>query len=1230
MYAERYAIPLFAPASSTESPQGVLRIVNGEDNAGTVSIWAIDDAGIRTGPAIFTLNASAAIEFDAAELAAGNAAKGLSGGVGRLPREMRLEIETDLDIVPLAFARSADGTLSAVHDTVDGVTSGELGTHRYDVPIFYPASEVVQASRLRLINLEDEPASVTIRGRDDFGAEAPGGSVRLTIPAGGARSLAAQQLEAGGTGLTGRLGAGTGRWRLTVSSDRPLQAVNVATAGTGWYWNNLSTAPKRSPSWKYNSVPLFATAGTPGAPRGMLRILNGADETGTVEIWAIDDAGTRFGPVTFTLNARASAEFGAADLVSGNPAKGLSGGIGPVEGYVRLVIDTDLEIVPLAYARAADGALSAMHDTVPATAGDAAAKDTGGDAIGEAGSYRYEVPTFNPSSEAALASRLRLVNPGDDPATVTIEARDDSGAAAPGGSVALTLPGGAARTLTALRLEAGGASLTGRLGAGTGRWQLTVSSNQPLQAVNLAETSTGYLNNLSTAAASASVDDTDDHGNDRATATEVEAGSDTEGVLDSGDVDYFRIVVDAAGALEAYTSGGIDTRGWLEDANGAELGTDDDGGAGTNFRISEDVSPGTYFIRVEGYSTRVTGDYTLHVRFTESDSSGGQETAFGAGDTISGLPSGTWSPDAMSGARVETDTGATRIVLDEGGYIETGGYRYTCRSADGCEIAGGEVVSGSIVQTPATGPPPTADPVEPLSFAADSAPGSQAYTIGTSIAVLTLPEASGGEGTPTYILAPNVPGLSFDAASRSLTGTPTTAGVYAMTYTATDTGGNTATLDFTISVAASLHSNHGEWAGWVRSSRTVPDGIGRIHHVNNRFYGQFGGSLLAFREVSTIDNIWYWARDDSRDIQSPVGGAATYEDGRFYFFSHTSADTMNFLAVSHRPYDYGVRDEDADLSFHLEKYSDFGDYPDAFVDITRSDERFHVLIRASTGTTEDTYLVYTYSLDGQRDEARDIVVVPANALAYADGRLYLISGRKAIAYRMDGQRDEAADFDLYHNNRRPTGITYANGQLYVSDHGVNASDTQIFVYVAGEQADEDEASRTFGAGAEISGLPSGSWMPDTSSGARIDVVGDITSIRLDDGGYIERGGYRYVCRNAGGCDIRDGDVEWGTIVRTPGVPAPPPSFSAGTSVDDRLYTSGAAIAELTLPAASGGDGALTYALTPNVPGLDFDTATRRLTGAPTETGTYNMTLCGHRCGRKRRLADIYDRSRSGG
>ena len=81
----------------------------------------------------------------------------------------------------------------------------------------------------------------------------------------------------------------------------------------------------------------------------------------------------------------------------------------------------------------------------------------------------------------------------------------------------------------------------------------------------------------------------------------------------------------------------------------------------------------------------------------------------------------------------------------------------------------------------------------------------QTYTEGVPISPLTLPEASGGDGTLSYSLTPSVPGLTFNAATRALSGTPTTAGTYNMTYRAADGDANTAvsdtaTLTFTITV----------------------------------------------------------------------------------------------------------------------------------------------------------------------------------------------------------------------------------------------------------------------------------------------------------------------------------------------------------------------------------------------------------------------------------------------
>ena len=77
----------------------------------------------------------------------------------------------------------------------------------------------------------------------------------------------------------------------------------------------------------------------------------------------------------------------------------------------------------------------------------------------------------------------------------------------------------------------------------------------------------------------------------------------------------------------------------------------------------------------------------------------------------------------------------------------------------------------------------------------------QTFTVGTSVS-LTLPEATGGTAPYTYTLTPQPPtGLYFDAATRVLSGMPTTATpATPYTYTATDATGTTASLTFTITV----------------------------------------------------------------------------------------------------------------------------------------------------------------------------------------------------------------------------------------------------------------------------------------------------------------------------------------------------------------------------------------------------------------------------------------------
>ena len=81
----------------------------------------------------------------------------------------------------------------------------------------------------------------------------------------------------------------------------------------------------------------------------------------------------------------------------------------------------------------------------------------------------------------------------------------------------------------------------------------------------------------------------------------------------------------------------------------------------------------------------------------------------------------------------------------------------------------------------------------------------QAYTAGTTISALALPEATGGEGEITYRVSGLPAGLSFDDSTRTISGTPEAAtdGAVEVTYTAEDSEG-AATLTFSITVNPAL------------------------------------------------------------------------------------------------------------------------------------------------------------------------------------------------------------------------------------------------------------------------------------------------------------------------------------------------------------------------------------------------------------------------------------------
>ncbi|MCY4121598.1 MAG: hypothetical protein OXG72_11835 [Acidobacteria bacterium] len=623
--------------------------------------------------------------------------------------------------------------------------------------------------------------------------------------------------------------------------------------------------------------------------------------------------------------------------------------------------------------------------------------------------------------------------------------------------------------------------LTGQLGAGLGRWRLTVSSDRPLQVVNVVVSPTGHWNNLSTTAvrgaAPADRAGFDDGFVGESAFLEVEDGRFALMFLENG---RFSETVQTGG-MAATSEGGYDYAGLGPDAGRLTLHYDDGGQCRANLYFSSRTR-GWFASHCTGGvdpdQIRSGGDW--FVGDDEDDDGGGTpvETTYATDDALPGFAPGSDFFSVTSsiggGVRVSSGRDGWTATMDDGGWIQMrDGTRYTCASAGGCEIVDGTVTRGSVTGRIAGSGGGEIDrfPV----FPAAGRPGGQTYTVGAAIDALTLPEATGGNPPLTYSLSPEVPGLSFAAAARRLTGTPTAAGSYAMSYTVTDADGDLYTLHFSIEVNAG-DADGGGMTGQFALSDDIAIASGMVY-ANGRFYvvDRVDGRVYAYKVSGERDA---GASFDLRPGNGNAEGIA-YADSRFYVvdsadrkvYAYTASGEPDAAAdfdlddnndrakgITHASgrlfvvdesyprmvyaYDLsGIRDTSADLDLANNNVSPYG--------IEYADGRFYVV---------DDHEVYAYSISGDRDAMADFDLDTGNwmpgGIAHADGRFYVVDSRndQVYGYTTAGSRDTAADFDLANDPRLSTGITYANGRLYVLDY----TDKKVFAYTV--SGDRDSAA----------------------------------------------------------------------------------------------------------------------------------------------------------------------------
>ena len=197
----------------------------------------------------------------------------------------------------------------------------------------------------------------------------------------------------------------------------------------------------------------------------------------------------------------------------------------------------------------------------------------------------------------------------------------------------------------------------------------------------------------------------------------------------------------------------------------------------------------------------------------------------------------------------------------------------------------------------------------------------------------------------------------------------------------------------------------------------------------------------------------------------------------------------------------------------------------------------------------------------------------------------------------------------------------ATGSTAVAHPGITTTETSIDVVgaITARRLDDGRVEFAFrpSGGARI--FPEQRYVPADAELNSWSVSSDVTHVdatlgriiarRLDDGrmefGFRVEGGdellpeLRFVPAVTSGGWLRSSELSFSV--------APPdlmPEFSA--TLGDQSFNTWDETTELTLPAAEGGDGTLSYELLPAVPGLSFDAQLRRLAGTPSRIGTYLM------------------------
>ncbi len=484
--------------------------------------------------------------------------------------------------------------------------------------------------------------------------------------------------------------------------------------------------------------------------------------------------------------------------------------------------------------------------------------------------------------------------------------------------------------------------------------------------------------------------------------------------------------------------------------------------------------------------------------------------------------------------------------------------------------------------------------VEDPSFG-DATVADQTWVKNAPIAALTLPEASGSGGALTYALSPSLPaGVTFTEATRMVSGTPTAVQeATEYTYTATDIDDNVATLRFSIEVEEASTDDAAFVSFSGVPSKMAAGGTATVtvtmENTGTTTWTSSAGYELGSQSPDDNDT-WGLSRVALPSDVAPNGTAA-------FTFTITAPETTGDQTFAWRMVRtatwFGAGTGSATITVEDPSFGD-GAIPDqAWVQDTAIDTV--TLPAASGGDGALTYTLTPSPPDGVTFTAstRTLSGTPTaaqNAAEYTYTATDAEGGTATLKFEIEVAAVATDDAAFVSFSGVPSKMA-AGGTATVTVTMRNTGTTtwtSSQVYELGSQSPND--NETWGLN-RVS-LPS-DVLPDATAAFTFTITAPETTGDLTFA-------WRMVLGSSG----------WFGAAASATITVEDPSFG-DAAIADQTWVRNVAIDALTLPAASGGDGALTYALTPSLPdGVTFDGTTRTVSGTPTavqEATDYSYT-----------------------